>query len=177
MTARYLGQVTVGSAFPGGVQLAAAGSAGISAALPSLNEQLAALVAYVPAPIDFGAQLTALKAMIAAVETSIALGLPSPSVAVQVAQIGELIASLRGQIANVSAQLELIGRLQAAFGAGGVHLVRFDGKVGAMAAELGAVVGSAPGLSPGDDGHAVLLATTTPATWTALAALLGVGAP
>jgi hypothetical protein len=174
MTARYLGSVTVGGALPGGVQLAAAGSAGINVALPSLHEQLAALVAYVPAPIDFGAQLAALKAMIQAVEASIALGLPSPSVAVQVAKIGELIAGLRGQIAAVSAHLELITRLRAAFGAAGVHLIAFDGQAGAMAAELGAELGSAPGLAPGDDAHAVLLATTVPATWLALSALLKV---
>lgn len=174
MTARYLGQLTVGGALPGGVALAAAGSAGISAALPSLNEQLAALVAYVPAPIDFAAQLATLKAMILAVETSIALGLPAPSVSVQVAEIGRLIASLRGQIASVSAQLEVITRFQAAFGAGGVHAVAFDGPAGAMAAELAGVLATTAGLGAGDDAHAVLLATTVPATWAALAALFKV---
>jgi len=172
MTARYLGSVTVGSALPGGVQLAAAGSAAIGASLPALNEQLAALVAYVPAPIDFTAQLSALKAMITAVETSIALGLPAPSVSVQVAEIGKLIAGLKGQIANVSAQLAVISQLQAAFGAAGVHVAAFEGPAGAMAAELGAVLGGAPGLGAGDKAHAVLLATTVPATWAALSAMI-----
>ncbi len=174
MTARYLGSLSIGDCIPGAAAVAAAGSAGISAVLPTLNEQLAGLLAYQPTTINFAASIAQLETMISALKASIVLGVTPPSLATQLAEIAAKVASLQADIGGIQAQLSIVTAFQSALGAAGVHAVAFDGLAGNFGADVGAVVATAPGVGPTDRAHGITLLTTVPATWALLATIFRV---
>jgi hypothetical protein len=173
MTATYLGSLTVGGAMPGAAALAAAGAAGINAALPDLLERLENLLAFTPQPIDLTTQLANAQAIVTGIQATITLGLPAPSIATQLAALAALIASLQAQISGIQAQLAVVVGFQGLLGAAGLHAIAFDGHVGDFGAEVSAQLASVP-ISPIDPAHAVTLITTSPAAWAALSQLLRV---
>lgn len=175
MTVTYLGSLTVGDANPGAVAISAAGAAGINGALPDIQARLAALLAWTPSPVSFEAQLTLVQGALASIQASIALGLPVPDIGAQVALIQAQIAALIAAIAAVEAQLAIILDFQALFGASGVHAYAYAGQVANLGSEISAETsGGLPGGSGTDSANAIVLVTTVPATWTALAQLLKV---
>lgn len=174
MTVSYLGSLTVGGALPGVSAGVTAGVAGIDAALPDLVSRLAALQSFAPSPVSFTAQLGTAKLLVGSLEKAIALGLPAPSIAAQIAAVTALVTDLLASVNAVNAQLSILHTLQTRLAAAGVHALAFGGAAGALGAELETAVGALPGVAPGDDAHALVLFTTTPATWAALAALAGV---
>jgi hypothetical protein len=173
MTATYLGSLTLGGALPGGVLVGAAGVAGINGALPTLLDQLTALTAFAPTPVSFSAQIAGLNAMITGLQLSITAGLVPPSVDLQLAELAAMLAALQAQISSIQLQLEIVTDFQSALGAAGVHAVAFEGVVGALAGDVGSVLAAVP-ISPIDTAHAVVLVTTVPATWAAMAQLFKV---
>jgi len=173
MTATYLGSLSIGGALPGGVAVGAAGATGINAALPTLLDQLAALAGFVPSPVSFTAQIAGLNAMITGLQASITLGLVPPSVDLQLAELAAMLAALQAQVASIELQLAIITDFAGLLAAAGVHAVAFEGVVGALGAEVAGVLAALP-ISQLDPAHAVVLATTVPATWAAMSQIFKV---
>lgn len=174
MTTTYLGSLSIGGVMPGANAIGIAGAAGINSALPNLASQLASLLAFTPQPVNFAAQISQLQTMITAIQLGVTLGLQPPSIASQLAAIAAMIAGLQAQISGLNAQLELIADFQGLLAAAGVHAYAFTGPVGNLSGELGARVDTTPGISGGDAGNALVLLTTTPATWAALSQIVQV---
>ena len=165
----YLGSLSIGAAVPGAAALAAAGQAGINLALPDIQARLAALVQFTPQPVDFQAQLILAQQIVASIEAAIALGLAPPSIDAQLAIVAALVAELEAAIANVHAQLTIIVDIAALLGTAGVHAYAYSGRADDLGGEFAAeLVGGFPGGGPTDSTNALLLATTSGATWTAM---------
>jgi hypothetical protein len=151
----YLGSLSIGACMP---QV----TAGIAAAFADLQARVTALLAFNPAPIDFHAQLAIAVQMQANLSLAISLGLPVPSISAQIAIVASLVAALE-------AQLAIILNLQNALGAAGVFAYAYQGRADAFGGELAITLATGfPGGLGADNTNALVLATTTPATWTAL---------
>lgn len=169
MSVTYLGALTIGDALPGGVAVAAAGYAGINAALPDIQARLDALLAFSPLPVDFAAQLALAQSMVASVQASITLGLAPPSIALQLAIVAALIADIAAAIASISVQLGIVVDFQALMGTAGIHAYAYAGQTQNLGAEMAVeLAGGVPAGAPTDAANALILVTTTPATWTAM---------
>jgi hypothetical protein len=169
MSVTYLGSLSIGDALPGAVAVAAAGVAGIGLALPDIQARLAALASFSPLPVDFAAQLALALQMVASVQTSIALGLSPPSIALQIAIIAALVLELEAAIVAISVQLDIVLDFQALLGAAGIHAYAYAGQVQDLGSEMATeLAGGVPGGAPTDASNALVLVTTTPATWTAM---------
>lgn len=170
MTTTYVGELSIGGAVPGAAAAAVAGAAGINAALPDIVARLAALQAFAPLDVSFAAQLALAQQMVTSVQAAITAGIAAPSIASQIAQIAALIAELLAAVSAIAAQLTLITDFQATLGAAGVHVYAYAGQVDDLGSEMSAELsGGVPGGGPTDSAHALILITTTPATWTAMA--------
>lgn len=170
MTVQYVGNLSIGGAVPGAAAAAVAGAAGINAALPDILARIAALQAFAPLNVSFAAQLALAQQMVASVQAAITAGISAPSLAVQIAQVAALIAELLAAATAINAQLTIITDFQALLGTAGVHAYAYAGQVqnlgGEMSTELAAGV---PGGAPTDASNALVLITTVPATWAAMA--------
>lgn len=169
MTTVYIGSLSIGEAVPGAAAAAVAGAAGINAALPDILGRLAALAAFAPLPVDFTAQLALAEQMVASVTLGISLGIPVPSIAAQIAAIAALVADLLAAVASINASLEIVVAFQALLGAAGIHAYAYTGVTAGLGADLTTeLAGGVPGGGPTDAANALVLITTTPATWTAM---------
>lgn len=175
MTVTYIGSLTIGDSLPGGVAVAAAGYAGINAALPDIQARLAALASFSPAPVDFTAQLALALQMVASVQSSIALGLTPPSIAVQIAIILALIVELEATVLSISAQLGIVVAFQVSMGTAGIHAYAYDGQVQNLGSEMTTqLAAGVPSGSPTDLCNSLILITTIPATWAVMAQIFKV---
>lgn len=169
MTLVSLGGISVGGAAPGADIAVTAGIAGINAGLTNLLDQLAALTAYVPQPIDFAAQLSVAQQTVAGISAAIALGITPPTLDTQIAVIAAQIAALQATVDSINAQLSILTDLQGPLAAAGVFGYAYDGAVNAFGGELGsALAGGIGGGAPTDHANAVVYITTIPATWAAM---------
>lgn len=171
MTVTYLGSLTTGAAIPGAATLAAAGTAGINLALPDIQARLAGLLSFTPTPISLTANLAVATSVIASLQTSIALGVSPPDISAQLAIVAALVAELTAAVASVNAQLGIIAGFP--LSAAGVYAYTYAGQADQLGSGFSAELsGGFPGGTPTDATNAVLLATTTPAAWTALQSFL-----
>ena len=169
MSLQYLGGASVGGAMPA-----------LAAAIAQLNLAIG-LIALEKAKLN--AQLSLLLQVhlpdIASLTAAATLALPSlavslptlPSAAVTVN--GDLIAQIGlidAQIAGISAALGFAAALTAP----GLHLYGYDGAVSGLGPALSSTLGAGlPGGSgPGARGNALVVATESPAAWTALGAVV-----
>jgi hypothetical protein len=175
LTVAYVGSLSIGDAVPGAATVAAAGVAGISAALPDITARLEALAAFAPLPVDFTAQLVLAQQMLASVQLGISLGIPVPSIAAQIAAIVALVAELSAALAAINAQLEIIVDFQALLGAAGIHAYAYAGDTDQLGPELTAeLAAGVPGGAASDPANALVLVTTLSATWTAMGSVFKV---
>lgn len=175
MTVSYLGGLTVGGAAPGADIAVSAGIAGAAPGLDSLTAQLGALTAYVPVPIDFGAQLSEAQKLVAGLGAALSAGLAPPSLDVQLALLNTQIATLQVSVDAINAQLAILTGLQGPLATAGLHGYAFDGLTATLGPELGnELVDGVPGGSPVDHANAVVFVTTSPAAWDAMAAIFKV---
>jgi hypothetical protein len=175
MSFTYLGELTLGGALPGAAAAAVAGVAGINLALPDIQARLDALLAFTPTPVDFGVQLQLALQMVASVQSSIALGLPAPSILLQLATVAALVAALEVSITSINTQLGAIVAFQAHLAAPEIHAYAFQGATNVLGAEAAAALaGGLPGWAAAAPIHALVLATPVPATWTAMGAVMKV---
>jgi len=165
----YLGELSIGAAVPGANAAVVAGLAGINLALPDILARIAALQAFVPTPVDFGVQLILAQQMVTSVGLAISLGLPVPSILLQIAAIEALILALLATIEAINGQLDILVDIQTQLATSGLHAYAYAGTVGALGGEVtGALASGLPGGSSGDAAHALVFVTTTPATWSAM---------
>lgn len=164
-----LGELSIGGTIPGAVAVGVAGAAGINAAIPDLQSRIAALLDFSPTPVDFSAQIAIAQATIVSVQLAITNGISPPSIAAQIAEIAALLADLLATAVSVDAQLTIITDFQALLGAAGIFAYAYDGDVGDLGDELDAEIGAGVGggLST-DHCNALVLLTSTPATWDAM---------
>lgn len=155
----YLGSLTVGAVCPG-LSLALASSITRIQAELTGQEKLIAQLNLVPPTI--AGSLSSAKSIVASITAAAALGVEVPSLTLQVTAAAALIAALNLELAPLLA-------MQNALGVAGVHAYVYDG----TAAGLGPSLPSAfPGGVAGDHANALVLATTVPAAWAALGAVL-----
>jgi hypothetical protein len=165
----YCGELTISQATPGAATGVAAGVTGINAALPDIAARLAALQAFAPAPVSFTAQLALAQATLTGIQAGIAAGLTPPDISAQIAAVAALIAELLAAVTSINAQLTVLTDLQSLMAAAGVHVYAFAGQVNAAGGEIATELsGGLPGGGPTDAASALLLITTTGATWTAM---------
>jgi hypothetical protein len=170
MTITYVGELTIGGAVPGAAGAAAAGYAGITGAIPNLQQIIDALTSFAPLDVNFAAQLALAQQMVTTITAAIAVSLPAPSLAAQIAIVSALLADLLAQLSAVSVQLGIVVDFQALLGAAGVHVYAYAGQTGNLGSELTTELTSGtPGGSPTDSANALVLVTTIPATWAAMA--------
>lgn len=174
MTVAVLGEVTVGVAVPGCASAVASGVAGIGVALPDLQgriDALAAQLVILPSlgPIDPLAQLAKAQQLVASLGLMIALGIPAPSISVQVAALSAQLVVLQGAMLSVNAQLSALVALQTPLAVAGVGVYAFDGPAEDLGAELDVAVGGGT-----DHCNALALVAFEPAAWAALSAVMKV---
>ena len=162
----YVGELSLGGSMPGADAAAVAGVAGINGALPDIESRIAALMAFTPTDVNFAAQLQLAQSVVTSIQASIALGLPEPSLAAQIAMVTALINSLLAVTVSVQAQLGIVIAFQGLLLAAGVHALAFDGTAGSLGSELDAAL--APVVPAGNHANAVVLVTTVPGTWDAM---------
>lgn len=170
MSVDYLGSLSIGDAVPAGLAASVAGVAGINLALPDIQARIDSLLAFSPGAVDFAAQLALANQIVLGIQAAISGGLTPPSIAVQIAQIAALIAELLATVTAINVQLGIVVDFQALLGAAGVHGYAFDGDTDQLGPELTTeLAGGVPGGGPTDHANAVVLVTTVPATWAAMA--------
>ena len=158
MSVTYIGSLSVGACMP-------AVTSALASAYADLQARVTALLAFAPVPIDFTAQLTLCAQMTASISSMIALGIAPPSISAQIAITAALVASLE-------AQLAVILGLQTALGVAGVFAYAYAGTASGLGAAFTAqLFAGFPGGTGADSTNALLLATTTPACWTAMQAV------
>lgn len=134
----------------------------LASAYADLQARVTALLAFNPAPINFGAQLAIAVQMQESLQLAITLGLPVPSISAQIAIMAALVASLETQLA-------IILGLQNALTVAGVFAYAYEGRADALGPEFATELSSGfPGGGPADFTNALVLATVTPACWAAM---------
>lgn len=168
MTTTYLGELSIRAALPGASAAALAGATGIAAALPDILARISALQACVPTPVNFAQQLALAEQIVASVTAGIQIGIPVPSIDAQIAAVLALVSSLIAQVTAVHAQLAIVTDFQALLGAAGLHALAYAGPVSSFGGELDSALAIVGTLSPSDTAFALVLLTTSGATWDAL---------
>jgi hypothetical protein len=175
MTATYIGSLSLGVAVPGAEAAAVAGIAGINGALPDIEARIAALEAFAPLPVDFGAQLLLAQQTVISIQSALTLGLPVPSIDDQIALVAAQLAALLATANAVHAQLSIVTGIKSLLEASGAFAYSVTNTVGGVGSDLSSVLaGGVPGGSPGDACHALLLLAVSPATWDAMSSLFKV---
>lgn len=170
MTYYYSGEYTIGGALPGAQAAAVAGSAGINAALPDILARLAALQAFAPLPVSFAAQLSLANQLVTGIQTSIALGIPEPSIAAQIAAVAALVAELVASVSAINVQLSIVADFQSLLAAAGLHVYVIENDANAIGADIydALQLGLPGGGGATEVVSAILLVTNVGATWAAL---------
>jgi hypothetical protein len=147
-------------------------SASIGIILPKLQAELAGLVelqAHLAlTPPSLTANLTAVAQLMAGLQASLAIGLPG--IDFQVAAVLEAVAKIQADLGSLSASLAFGVNLKVLLGALAIDLYVYEGAANAMGREISAqLAGGLPSsTSAADPCNALLLATESPFTWTAL---------
>src|SRR5690606_11162615 len=170
----YLGSKSLGECVPVAVQAQASLDAQLSAQLPEIQAKLegfgTVLMSLTVSPPDVQGSIDAALQTVASLQAS--LSVSGPSVTLQIDTITQAVAELQVQLAQVQAQLALSAQLGASFGASGIHLLAYDGRLGSFGNELQGA------LSPVGDSNnraqALVLVTTSSAAWSAMSTIFGV---
>ena len=175
MSATYIGELTIGEAVPGCDVAVEAGIAGINGALPDIESRLAALAGFSPQPFSFAAQLAQAQSIVASIQFAITAALPAPSFSDQIATIVALMAQLHAQVLAINAQLSIVVGIQGALLTGGVFAYASANQAQLVGADLStSLAAGLPGGNPTDACNALLLITSTPATWDVMRAIFKV---
>lgn len=174
MTATYCGSVDIGASIPAATTAAASGTAGIAAALPDLDDRVAALQAEITAlasapPLPSYAELAAIALSISnSIAAAITVpGLPAPpSIATMIANLTAALTDLLSVSASVQADADVIADFEGYLNKAGVHVIVFDGDLSALGSDLQASIDANVGTS--GSAHAILLTTTSTVTWSAM---------
>ncbi|KYF64528.1 hypothetical protein [Sorangium cellulosum] len=162
------GSLTLGVVVPGAASAAAAIDVACGVAAPNVSAQLTALASFTPsAGLTLVQQLEIAQNIVSNIQDAIALGLESPSLAVQAAVAAAITADLQAKLLTVQAQLDAAVELQGLLATGGVRLLKFVGVQNAFGAELAAELGPGSGAT-----YALVLLTNGGDAWTAVEGVL-----
>jgi hypothetical protein len=151
----YLGSLTIGACLP-------STAAVLATAYADLQARVTALASVTFAPIVFTAQLALAESIVASINAMITLGISPPTISAQIAIVTALLAELE-------AELAIILNLQGLFLQAGVFAYRYSGRADAFGADLTTALSAGfPGGTGADNTNALVLATTTPACWSAM---------
>jgi hypothetical protein len=178
MTAVFVGTMALDGAIPGAGVAAEAGIDGINAAIPDLSARMASLAAAIQdltlaPPPNFADMLSRAVQL----QTQIALAIatpgliPPPDFGPALIALQALLGSLQVTLGDLDAKVNLIAGFQDLLAAAGVHVVAFTGPIGSFGSEVSAALG---GPIPSGNAYAVVLATTSGATWAAMSQVLRV---
>lgn len=168
----YLGALTIGDVIPLAAQAGANGVLGINLAIPDIQARLAALASFAPTPSDFGVDVAIAQGIVASLEAAIAVGVSPPSISAQLAIVAGLVADLRAALDAINVHLSIVTDFLALLETGGVFAYRFNGAANALGGEFATELSAGfPGGGATDTTDALLFATTTPDTWTAMSAV------
>jgi hypothetical protein len=179
VTAVYVGSYTLAAAVPAADAVALAGIDGLHAALPDLEARIAQLQAAVaglsvPLPPSLADMAVRAAFNLGAIQLALATpGLPLslPDLTAAAAALLALVAALLSTVTGINARLDLLVAFRGLLTAAGVHVVAYDGAIGALGGELQSAV-AAP--IPSGHANALALVTTDAATWSAMAQLFKV---
>jgi hypothetical protein len=158
-----LGTASIGVAVPGAVASAAAAVTVSGIAAPNVSAQLTAMASFTPqAVLPFIDQIASLQATITALQAAIAAGLLPPSLSAQATLAAAAVATLTANLGIIEAQLNVALGIQGLLATGGLRALVYSGPQDDMGNELAAELGSDT-----TDCHALILTTTSGATWTA----------
>jgi hypothetical protein len=157
VTVTYVHGGTLGDAMPG-VQLP------ILTVMGDVQARIAAMASFAPSftPPSLTADIQVTGEIIANLEASLALGITPPSVDLQVQIMADTMIAAQLQLQIILDLLDLL--------AVGVHMYRYDGQTNLLGGEFATELsGGVPGGTGTDSANALLLITTVPASWAAIA--------
>ncbi len=170
MTVSYLGSLTVGAAAPGGLALAAAGTAGINGALPDIQARIAALASFAPTPPNIAADIALAQKIIESLQAALTLGITPPNISAQIEIVAAQLLALKAAVAAIDAQLSIIANLSNVLSTAGLHAYAYSGQANQLGTQFTTeLAGGFPGGTPTDPTNALVLATTLSGTWAAMA--------
>jgi hypothetical protein len=164
------GEVTFGQALPIGLAASAAISASVGLVLPQISAQIEGLIELSTrltiTPPSLAVNLESAFALVAALQASIELGVPS--IDFQLAAVAELLASLQLSLGALNAQLAFSASLDLLFGTGGVLMYAYTGTADGIVDAAQSAFASLPGVDPATNVGGVFLIATTPGAATAM---------
>jgi hypothetical protein len=140
----------------------------IETGLPDLQARATAIASAMltPPAISFAANIQVALAAIASMQAAVALGISPPSLSAQV----EIMAAA---LAELQVSLNVLLGLSNALGVAGVHLYQYSGPADQLGSEFHAALsGGFPDGAPSDHADALLVATSSPAAWAAIATMM-----
>lgn len=170
------GEFTLGGISPLTVAASASADAVLTSQLPVIQLQLAqtlqVLAQITITPPTLLTQLAQAVEMVATITAAITAGVPDA--AFQLTALTSLVASLTAQVAALEASLDVLADINVTLAVGGVAVYSYGGRTDQCGPELaGIVAGGIPGGTGATPINAVILATSSPATWEAMKALFG----
>ena len=144
------------------------GQAAIEAVFPDLQARLDALLDFNPSTGSLSANLALAGQILANVQLMASIGIEPPSLSAQIAAVAAIVADL-------SARLEIALVFSDALGVAGLHSYRYSGEAGDLGSEFNVELAAGfPGGAASDHTEGILLATTVPGCWSALAQIMKV---
>jgi hypothetical protein len=148
-------EISIGTSIPGAI-------AALNLAVPQLQAQIDALLAFKPGAINFAADLQVAGQILTNINAGIAIGITPPSIQAQISMVLALLAPLQANLAAIAAFQALLGASVFAYG--------YDGATNQFGNEMNTeLTHGFPGHSPTERTHALVLGTTTDAAYTAMA--------
>jgi hypothetical protein len=154
-TLTHLGSLTIGECLPTFFGVYAGVLANLQSKLAGLLRLQAKLAI---TPPSLGARIDLAVRILAALRASLTLNLPG--IDFKVAAVAKLIAAIEVELAV------LVG-IEVALGSAGVHAYSYDGDVASLGPSFTSL--GIPGARASDHCNALILATTVPGTWAAMA--------
>lgn len=161
MSLTYDGSMTVGALLPSVQTQIGADVTATTNEIATANAALTSIGAQHP---TLSASITNVTAMLAQLNAAVGLGLPDIT--------ANITANFTSLIASLNATLSILTGLQSNMSAGGVFAYRWSGNGNAFGADLTTELAThyRDGSLSSNPGNAIVLLTTTPATWTAMQA-------
>lgn len=174
MTAWYIGGMSIGAAVPGAAAAASAGADGINTAFPDIEARLTALaqaiaaLASMPPLPTFPDMVARAAANLAGLQVAVSTpGLPPPpSLSTAIATLSALVADLNAMLAALNVKLTLITDFQGVLATSGLHVITYDGPRSNVGLDVDAQISAHVGGSGTTHTNALVLVTTSGATWT-----------
>jgi hypothetical protein len=171
----YLGSETLSATIPLLASAAASIGLAVGTSMPQVSASIAGIIAAEAQialnPPTLAANISVANQLVVSIQAAIDLGLELPSLSVQLGIMAAVVADLTIQLGILQAQVDLAANILSVLATGGVHLYVYDGVVSALGSSCPT---SLPGGAPTDHVNALILATSSGATWSGISACMKV---